>query len=449
MKIIHLLTIVSLLSVNILAQENTLITLSQFGTQNTGDKIESADFDNDGNLDLVLFNFSGLLLYSIGDYVENSWVPQVITPLFTASPLNLEVADLDMDEDIDIAFADGSQLYIFLNGGNANFEQVIVNTGLGESYLMRDLGIGDIDNDGDPDITLAMDSTMIWVENIDNWTSHQINFIETEGLAFRGAQVLDWELDGDLDIITMSGGFGLPMILYTQDNGVWTSSPLVGSDGGVLSFDVADIDNDGDLDIGTGNNASIVFTDTGTGESQIVDFSNGLAEGGHFVDLDNDGSPEWVQLGWPDGDLVCVDFDNGSPSSPIQTGFVVPNCDDVFFLDGDGNGEEDMFFSTYYGEITLGVIPDYNFDVEHIGISGVSEVDEQLIVFQTKSEISYRIENQTEILSARIVDLQGKLVSKVENNSFEGNFSITELASGVYILQIELSGMVISRKFVI
>src|SRR5207247_6103195 len=111
---------------------------------------DAADFDGDGNLDL--------LFYGVGNprLLRNSGGP---VPTFSEVPLNVRPgtiyrgrvlwADMDGDGDLDIVGA-VNQIRWLRNDGMGGFADV--GTGISSQVNLDLLAVGDFDNDGDPDI---------------------------------------------------------------------------------------------------------------------------------------------------------------------------------------------------------------------------------------------------------------------------------------------------------
>ena len=139
------------------------------------------------------------------------------------------------------------------------------------------------------DVVAALydDNQVAWYENDGTpsdggWTHHTVK--DYSGNGIEDLFVADIDDDGDLDIISADGSGD--KILYhindgTPGNGAWTTNTVIsGSDAdGAMSVHVADIDSDGDLDIV----AALFMTS-------------------HVVWIENDGSPN--NGGWTSHDVV-------------------------------------------------------------------------------------------------------------------------------------------------
>lgn len=214
-------------------------------------KVSIGDINGDGTNDVV-FSQSENSGFDVKWYRMSSATTWVGTAIATIDYChNLHAVDFDLDGDTDILAGGMIQsqhkgLRLFLNDGSgAAWSTFIVQTN--GSYSAE---LGDIDNDGDPDIVgiLNWDSapTYIYRNNssgppsLDFWTyiPASANHVRTFGLAFH-------DVDGDADLDIASGPYlyrnpGSPM------TGTWTRSTAAP---GMHLFLSLDIDGDDRADL--------------------------------------------------------------------------------------------------------------------------------------------------------------------------------------------------------
>ncbi|MBN1898403.1 MAG: T9SS type A sorting domain-containing protein [Spirochaetes bacterium] len=231
--------------------------------------ISCGDYDNDGNLDLVIAGDDGagyrLRLYkNLGNGAFNTnEIP--VEPGWGVRICSIAGGDYDNDGDLDLAVAgeDGSgyRLRIYKNFGNGTFDgnEVYPEPNWGVRYCS--LAWGDFDNDGDLDLAIAGDdgSTNVFrvYRNNGNGT-FDTNEIQPEpGWGVGNFSALAWgdyDNDGDLDIaIAGDDGTDYRFRVYKNNgNGTFDTNEIEPQPGwGIDECDLAwgDYDNDGDLDI--------------------------------------------------------------------------------------------------------------------------------------------------------------------------------------------------------
>jgi len=336
------LAVISLTAPSLLAQSHPLdlifrpfpVSPPTIDVQDSRDVV-LADFDNDGDLDLLAANMNQKNALYLGNK-SGAFTRHLTGPLVNdiGDSRGLAVGDIDRDGDIDVFVATSSMGVNFLyeNKGGLVFERRLTGPVATDKANSRQAEFGDVDGDGDLDL---------YVTNF----NAQKNFLYinqggaqggTEGRFDRrldgdavtdtdssyGLDFGDVDADGDLDLFVAnhSGevqGFGAHNWLYLNDGtGLFTRSPIGLQSTSVnnsLSCAFADMDNDGDLDLFVGNTIgehNQIFLNDGTGDfdqrpQSVLTEDRGKSIGVGWFDGDNDGDLDV---------LVC----NRSPQIPTE-----------------------------------------------------------------------------------------------------------------------------------
>ena len=164
--------------------------------------IRIANLNGDQHLDLVVANGRhwpqpNYLFFNQG---RGSFTVQRQIGLDGCTSYAAEPADLDGDGDVDLAIGnDRAPNQIFLNDGDGNF---ILSGTFGEPSSVRSLTISDLDQDGDPDIltTCRGRQNQIFL-NDGSGQFPQSKEFGPEGSSTIDVAVVDWNLDGHLDLV--------------------------------------------------------------------------------------------------------------------------------------------------------------------------------------------------------------------------------------------------------
>ncbi|MBU1680802.1 MAG: T9SS type A sorting domain-containing protein [Bacteroidetes bacterium] len=349
------------------------------------------DLDNDGDLDLVIGGYNGLIGYeNIGskeepEYLKLESVFASVNPQIGGDP-KPAFADLDNDGDVDLIVGIGESFVAgpapgitlgFRNNGssqNPNFVQDnSLVTGIPDIGLNAYPALADLDNDNDYDLLFGRDGgSLYFYKNTGTpsqpvWTRDYAVFASVESSSYwKNPTFADLDYDNDLDLIygTSSGA------MYVHKNIGYIMNPIfqyypnyfkvIKLNGNGASVSLADYDNDGDYDLLSGiwTGKIIYFKNAGTNQKPEfiqtnMPFSN--LEGSSystpvFVDIDSDGDYDIV-TGGLNGKLSCYINNSGSfTANATLFGFVSAGYSSVpTFADLDDDGDQDLLVGSETG----------------------------------------------------------------------------------------------------
>src|SRR5690554_594096 len=234
--------------------------LGNFGTEqviaNFSAFIFASDIDTDGDMDiLVSYSFEEKIgwlenLDGLGNF-SNTRIIDVDVP----NVRSLKTADLDGDGDVDIlltSFYENKVIWYENLNGNGNFgPQKIIHADRNEPTSVY---AADLDNDGDLDIvsTSGFSRTVGWQENIDgNGNFGALQTIDTNVEGALGLNVADIDNDGDMDVF-VADMVGNTIAFYENLDGLGTFSAeqIISNKVNMpFSTSISDVDNDGYLDV--------------------------------------------------------------------------------------------------------------------------------------------------------------------------------------------------------
>jgi len=214
----------------------------------------AADFDEDGDLDLAvgLASVNGLQVL-LGDG-EGGFVELTTHSDFELVPRAGLVADLNLDGHLDLVLhADPSypeqgsdRIVRLLGDGTGGFTAATLAV-----PCPRDLGVGDFDEDGHPDLVILpqyQDRLLVALGKAG--ALFPVGLIPVEGPAFSVAHG-DFDEDGNEDLIVAGAGAGEESVLLLGDGaGGFADPAVIPTLGSSLRFPiVADFNNDLHLDV--------------------------------------------------------------------------------------------------------------------------------------------------------------------------------------------------------
>lgn len=218
------------------------------------------DFDNDGFLDLLVFNSERNQLFHNEADGSFALVPseEIAVPKYNSCCGSWSDFDNDGDMDLFVATVNNGKNYLFVNKSNESFASLENGSIVNNTRESLSACWGDIDNDGDMDLFVVNgfgDKVELHRNNGDG-TFEEITTepLITENTTNVSGSWGDFDNDGDLDLFVTgdnSPGYSGKNYLYANDgSGNFTTveaGQIVKDRGAGCS--ICDYDKDGDLDI--------------------------------------------------------------------------------------------------------------------------------------------------------------------------------------------------------
>ena len=274
------------------------------------------DYDNDGDLDLYLVNWSeaNILFQNQG----NGTFSDVTAPPLDDSGFGEcgVWGDYDNDGLLDLYVVNGNDNRLFQNQGNGSFTDMTATAGVSDSATGYAAAWVDFDNDGNQDLYVCNFGPNRLFRNNGSGTFSDAPDVPlgSSAASSYGLSWGDYDNDGLLDLYVVNY-YDEANVLFHNDGGPgWTFSDVttgvLGNTGDGIGASWVDYDNDGDLDLYLANahwNFPIVsnklfhndgfgfFDVTGTVLDDEAD-----SFGAAWADMDADGDLDLYQANWLD-----------------------------------------------------------------------------------------------------------------------------------------------------
>jgi hypothetical protein len=263
---------------------------------------QAADFDGDGDLDLVVASY-GFHRVGATFYYENQttdWKePKFLQYTIDARSGPIHVPPIDLNRDgrmdfVDLVAQQYEHVVAFLSRGpGRGFRQETVFRGVTPVWGSSGIQLVDLDRDGDTDVLMTNGDTLDdytirpfhgirWLEN-----KGEFPFLQHDLAAMPGvhrAQAADMDGDGDLDVVACAflpsarhpqfqnlqrqgelGGFASVGWLEQARPGEFRLHTLERGALTHVTLDLGDFDRDGDIDVLVGNFVGFTFGKSDTG----------------------------------------------------------------------------------------------------------------------------------------------------------------------------------------
>ncbi|MFY0606183.1 MAG: CotH kinase family protein [Cyclobacteriaceae bacterium] len=283
-------------TLSVLRNTSTGAGVISFGTKQdftTGDfpfAVSIADIDGDGKLDLATANLVGSTVSVLRNTSAGAGLIDFASKLDFASeaaPIDIAIADLNGDGKLDLATANWASDSFTLLANNSASAGVIsydLKVAIFVGDTTRSIAIGDLNDDGKPDIALAMPyNQMVSVLSNTNSAPGTFSFSERMELSTGSGPVVteiaDINGDGKPDLATGNDGTNNVSLLENTsiESGVISFAERVNYQTGSKPWGLVliDLDADGRSDIATANygeGTSTIWRNTG--EQKLLTTSN-------------------------------------------------------------------------------------------------------------------------------------------------------------------------------
>ena len=262
------------------------------------------DYDNDGDLDILVTGYNGSSVAKVYKNTNGSFsdISAGLTGVYYSS---VAWGDYDNDGDLDILLTGYNGSYITKVYKNTNGSFSDISAGLTGVYI-GSVAWGDYDNDGDLDILLTGHNGSTYISKVYKNTNGSFSDISAglDGVYYSSVAWGDYDNDGDLDIL-LTGYSGTYAAKVYRNNGDETFTNTAANLTGVYNSSAAwgDYDNDGDLDILLSGYSPTAISKIYTNSSgSFSDISAGLTgvqnSSAAWGDYDNDGDLDVLLTGY-------------------------------------------------------------------------------------------------------------------------------------------------------
>ena len=225
-----------------------------------------ADFDMDGDLDIIIVSEDDQINEFYLNNGDGTFSDAGDRIPVTGTSNSVEIYDLNLDGLPDVIIGNNGQNNLLINDGTGQFTDESIERLGAFTDVTQDVTLADIDGDGDKDLLIANeDSNRVLINDGKGYFEDQ----SADRLPYRDMPeetrevvVADIDFDQDLDILYgnvqafLEGAVRQNRLLLNDGKGVFTditASNLPQDDNRCFSVAFADIDNDNDPDIITGN----------------------------------------------------------------------------------------------------------------------------------------------------------------------------------------------------
>ena len=432
-----------------------------------GGSINWFDYNADSRLDCYIGN-DGIpthanYLFENNDLSTFTEVAASVGLADDLSTLSTATADYDNDGDLDIFIGNqsGSPTGVLFQNNGGSFTNVSVASGLETYSYTWGADWGDFDNDGDFDLYLANSNAgnQCFVNNGDGTFTESAAFL---GIADPTSSFscgwADFDNDGDLDLYVANGSSGVDK-LYRNDGGTFTDvAATVGTNDMRHSNSTtwADFNNDGFLDLYLSNNGSenrLYMSNAGNSnhwlELKLVGVTVNRSAIGARVRIVAGGLSQIREVQGGSGH-------NGQNSLPVEFGLGSNEMVDSIIVNWPGgpidihtNIPSDQILTVTEGQIIVPVeMANNNKPAGYVLSQNYPNP------FNPSTTIEYSIPERTDV-KLTVINIVGEEVAELVNQIMDaGSYSVEfsakgGLPSGVYFYSLQAGNFITNKKMIL
>lgn len=325
--------------------------------------VATADFDGDGNVDMVTADGQSRDLGVLFGQGRGRFARAQFFEL-TGAPYTVVAADFDGDSAPDLAVTAGNSVEVLIGDGRGNFSTPTKYT-VGSTPV--DLEVSDFDSDGVPDLVALNDyvpqasDLSVLLGNGDGTFAPAVSY--SVGEIPQGVDVGDLDGDGAVDLVVSEFRTTSVRVLLGDGDGGFGAPSATTVPGTPRDVALGDFDGDGRLDVAVTTDDANITVLRGDGRGgltpertfRVIPGTYGLVS----ADMNGDGLADLVSsagFSFLDGGhrSITVVINDGGVGflDPVVTSLRVPNVTAPAIADLDGNGTPDIAFAAGNGERT-------------------------------------------------------------------------------------------------